>query len=154
MDVNLRNALSERLGSRDSRNVRRIVDNFDLSYRSVNVAIMVSQSKRIYLHGATIDEESVELLGSLGSGVCPGELDRGDATASTILVVGEHDSSDGASRLVEVFLYRKQRRSVFSSDNLNESAVLECRKYGGANDDSQRREHQRAHSINRSSVPS
>lgn len=31
MDVNLRNALGERLGSRDSGNVRRIVDNFDLS---------------------------------------------------------------------------------------------------------------------------
>lgn len=89
---------------------------------------MGSQSKRIYLHGATIDEESVELLGGLGSGVCPDELDRGDATASTILVVGEHDPSDRTSRLVEVFLYRKQRRSVFSSDNFSESVVLECRK--------------------------
>lgn len=89
---------------------------------------MVGQSKRIYLHGATIDKESVELLGGLGSGVCSDELDRGDATASTILVVGEHDSFDGASRLVEVFLYRKQRRSVFSADNFSESAVLECRK--------------------------
>lgn len=128
MDVNLRNPLSERLGSRGSGNVRRIVDNFDLSYRSVNVAIMVSQRKRIYLHGATIDEESVELLGGLGSGVCPDELDRGDATASAVLVVGEHDASDGASRLVEVFLYRKQSRSVFSSDNFSESAVLECWK--------------------------
>lgn len=65
---------------------------------------MVSQSKRFYLHGATIDEESVELLGGLRSGVCPVELDGGDATASTILVVGEHDSSHGTSRLVEVFL--------------------------------------------------
>lgn len=103
-DINLRNALGERLGSRDSRNVRRIIDNFDLLYRSVNVTVRVGQSKRIYLHRAAIDEESVELLGGLGSGVCPDELDGGDATASTILVVGEHDPSDGASRLVEVFL--------------------------------------------------
>lgn len=107
MDVNLRNALSERLGSRDSGSAGRIINNFDLQYRSVRAAILVGQSKRIYLHGATIDKESVELLGGLGSGVCPDELDRGDATASTILVVGEHDSFDGASRLVEVFLYRK-----------------------------------------------
>lgn len=64
----------------------------------------VGQIKRIYLHGAAIDEESVELLSGLGSGVCLVELDRGDATASAILVVGEHDAPDGTSRLAEVFL--------------------------------------------------
>lgn len=104
MNINLRNALSKRLGGRDNRNVRSIIDNFDLLYRSVNVAVKASQRKRIYLHGAAIDEESVELLGSLGSSVSPVKLDGGDATASAILVVGEHDAPNGASRLVEVFL--------------------------------------------------
>ena len=64
----------------------------------------LTRGKRIYLHGAAIDEESVELLGGLGSGVCPVELNGGDATASAILVVGEHDPPDRASRLVKVFL--------------------------------------------------
>lgn len=58
----------------------------------------------MYLHGATIDEESIELPGGLRSGVCLVEDDGSNATAGTILVVSKHDPSDWASRLVEVFL--------------------------------------------------
>lgn len=42
MDINLRNALCERLGGRDNGNMRRVIDNFDLLYRSVNVAVKVN----------------------------------------------------------------------------------------------------------------
>ena len=64
----------------------------------------IGQIKKFYLHGAAIDEESIELLSGFSSSVCPVELDRSNATASAILVVGEHDPSDRASRLAEVFL--------------------------------------------------
>lgn len=48
--------------------------------------------------------ETIKLLGGLGGSVGAGEDDGGDATAASVLVVGEHHLLDGACRLGEVFL--------------------------------------------------
>lgn len=78
-----------------------------------------SGSARTNLHGTAIDQKSIELLGGFGSGVGLAEDDRGNATAGAILVVGEHHLFDGSCRLGEVFLYRRQRRSVYSPDSFS-----------------------------------
>lgn len=57
-----------------------------------------------HLHGAAIDVESIELLGSLQGSVGLDKDDRSNATAGTVLVVCEHHSLDGTCRLGKVFL--------------------------------------------------
>lgn len=57
-----------------------------------------------HLHGTAVNVESIELLGSLQGGVGLAEDDRSNATASTVLVVGEHHLLDGTCRLGKVFL--------------------------------------------------
>lgn len=59
------------------------------------------------LHGTAINQEPIKLLGGFGSGVGLAEDDRSNATARAVLVVGEHHLLDGACRLGEVFLKRK-----------------------------------------------
>lgn len=56
------------------------------------------------LHRASIDQQAIELLGGLGGGVGPGEDDRGNATAGTILVVSDNNLLDRTCGLGEVFL--------------------------------------------------
>lgn len=56
------------------------------------------------LHGATVHEQTVELLGGLGSGVGLAENDGRNATAGAVLVVGKHHFLDRTCRLGEVFL--------------------------------------------------
>lgn len=48
--------------------------------------------------------ESIELLSSLQGSVGLVEDNRSNATAGTVLVVGEHHSLDGTCRLGKVFL--------------------------------------------------
>ena len=66
-----------------------------------------------HLHGAAIDVESIELLGSLQGSVGLDEDDRSNATAGTILVVGEHHSLDGTCRLGKVFLCKNRGDQYF-----------------------------------------
>ena len=104
-DDHLRNALGERLSDWGSRGVRSVEDNFDLfDCQSLLKRGRDLTWKLIYLHGTTIDEEPIELLSSLGSSVGLDESDRGNTTAGAVLVVGEHDTSNGACGLGEVFL--------------------------------------------------
>lgn len=48
--------------------------------------------------------ETIKLLGGLGGSIGAAEDDGGDATAASVLVVGEHHLLDGACRLGEIFL--------------------------------------------------
>lgn len=83
-----------------------IVNDLDLCGMSEK-AQRCTKKKATDLHGTTINQEPIELLGGLGSGVGLSEDDRGDTTARAVLVVGEHHLLDGACRLDEVFLERK-----------------------------------------------
>jgi hypothetical protein len=103
-DDDLRNTFSEGLGSRCDGGVGCIEDNLDLWLRSG--VVQTNGTECGYLHWATIYVETIELLGSLGGSIRLGEDDRGDATAGTVLVVGEHDPFDGTCGLGEVFLGR------------------------------------------------
>lgn len=102
--------------------------------------VSIAQSKRdttkAYLHGAAIDEETVEVLSSLGGSVGAHEDDGGDTAAGAVLVVGEHDTADGTRGLGEVFLERDHQYCVHSA-----MTVLKYRRRGGgANEDERRRE--------------
>lgn len=65
---------------------------------------MISEGDNSYLHRTTINKKAVELLSRFLSGLGAAENDGGDTTAGAVLVVGEHDTLDGASGLVEVLL--------------------------------------------------
>ncbi len=57
------------------------------------------------LDGATVDEETVELLEGSASAIRLVENDIGNATALRVRAVRELDALDGADRLNKVFLY-------------------------------------------------
>lgn len=44
-----------------------------------------------YLHGATVNKQSVQVLGSLSCGVAFAEGEGSDASTSAVLVVGHHN---------------------------------------------------------------
>jgi hypothetical protein len=74
--------------------------------RSVTLINCCSINNRqgAYLDGTAINQETIQLLRSLGSGVGLAKDDRSNTTAGTVLVVGEHDLLNRTSGLGEVFL--------------------------------------------------
>jgi hypothetical protein len=64
------------------------------------------------LHRASIDLESVELLGSLRSTICPREDDRSNAAGLAIWSVRQKDLLDSSYGGCEVLLLEKTRVSL------------------------------------------
>jgi hypothetical protein len=60
-----------------------------------------------YLHCLSIDEETIELVGSFGGSIRLEKGDRGDSTALSTLVVCDQDFLDVSCRLGEVFLFKE-----------------------------------------------
>lgn len=82
-----------------------INDNLNLDTVRLNLFGNYKMRYENYLHGTSINKQSVQILGGFGSRVGFAEDDGGDAAASAILVVSEHDSLDGSCGFREVFLY-------------------------------------------------
>lgn len=62
------------------------------------------QGKGSHLHGSSVNEQSIQILRSLGRSLGLAENDRSDASAGAVLVVGEHHPLHGTCRLCEVIL--------------------------------------------------
>lgn len=77
--------------------------------RAQSIPELASKGKRkretaAHLHGTTINQKAIQLLGSFGSRFRLGEDDRSNATAGAILVVSQHNLFDRACGLGKVFL--------------------------------------------------
>lgn len=109
--ADLRDAVAEGLGSRNFRSMVGIHDNLNLTRNRLEKQGKRKQEKlgRAHLHGPSIDEKSIQILGSLAGSVRLAENDRGDTTACAVLVVSEHDSLDGSCGFRKVFLDQHAR---------------------------------------------
>lgn len=106
---NLRNALSEGLGLRNTGSTRGVDNHLDLS----SILVLPCRHKNDsavnspYLHRAPVNQKSVQLSGGLGSGFRLAEDDGRNTLAGAVLVVSKHDLLDWACRLGEIFLYHQ-----------------------------------------------
>lgn len=76
--------------------------------------IWIGPRRLPHLDRTLVNKQAIQLLGGLGRSLWSDKRNRRNATAGTVLVVGQHDPLDRASGLVEVVLFVTPNGSVYS----------------------------------------